>query len=83
MNPPTSCHRGGGPASKWPVDAAAADAGMDGPSKLLAAAAVHTRLDAGKRTPAPTSRLGNRPNGRPVSHSAHRPRLRWGLSWCN
>lgn len=28
-------HRVGGPASKWPVDAAAADAGMDGPSKTL------------------------------------------------
>jgi hypothetical protein len=30
--------------------------------------AAHTRLDAGKRTPAPTSRLENRPTGRPVFH---------------
>ena len=78
-----SWHRFGGTASKRPVDAAAADAGMDGPSKTLRGAAVHTRLDAGTRTPAPTSRLGNRPNGRPVSHSAHRPRLRSGFSRCS
>jgi hypothetical protein len=79
----TRAHSAGGPASKWPVDAAAADAGMDGPSKTLRGTAVHTRLDAGKRTPAPTSRLENRPNGRPVFHSAHRPRLRLSLSRCN
>lgn len=40
--------------------------------------AAHTRLDAGIRTPAPTSRLENRPHGRPVSHSAHRPSLHGG-----
>ena len=65
---------GGGTASKRPVDAAAADAAVDGSSKSPAGVAAHTRLDAG--TPAPTSRLENRPHGRPVSHSAHRPSLR-------
>ena len=64
--------RSGGPASKWPVDAAAADAGMDGPSKKLTRAAAHTRLDAATRPAAPTSRLENRPNGRPVFHSDHK-----------
>jgi hypothetical protein len=53
------------------------------PRRRSGGTAVHTRLDAGTRTPAPTSRLENRPNGRPVSHSAHRPCLRWSLSRCN
>jgi hypothetical protein len=43
-------------------------------------AAAHTRLDAGLRPPAPTSRLENRPHARPVSHSAHRPSLIQGLN---
>ena len=42
--------------------------------------AAHTRLDAGIRPPAPTSRLENRPHDRPVSHSAHRPNLHQGLN---
>jgi len=45
--------------------------------------AAHPRLDAGTRPPTSTSRLENRPNGRPVFHSAHRPRLRRDLSRCN
>ena len=64
-----------GPASKRPMGAVAADAGMDGASKNTHRTAAHTRLDAGTRPPAPTSRLENRPHGRPVSHSAHRPNL--------
>ncbi len=45
--------------------------------------AAHTRLDAGQRMPAPTSRLENRPNGRPLSHSAHRPLLHPAIRRCN
>ena len=45
--------------------------------------AAHTRLDAGQPTPAPTSRLENRPHGRPVSHSAHRPNLHEVFNRCN
>ena len=44
---------------------------------------VHTRLDAGPRMPAPTSRLEDRPDGRPLFHSAHRPRLLRPRSRCN
>ena len=72
---PRSQQRRGGSASKWPVEGAGSAAGMDGPSKTPAGVAAHTRLDAGKRTPAPTApwKTGTRT---PVSHTPDRPRRR-------
>lgn len=64
---------GGGSASKRPVDAAAADAGVNGSSKSPTEAAAHTRLDSG--APAPTSYLENRPHDRPLFHSPTGPGL--------
>lgn len=54
------------------MDAAGPDGLMDGANDR----AAHKPLDGGKRTPPVHSPLENRANGRPVSHSAHRPRLR-------
>jgi len=70
VNKPSRGHR-----LEGPVDAAGAAAAVDGSSKYLSGAAVHSRLDAGKRTPAPTApwKTG-KPT--PVSHSADRPHRR-------
>jgi hypothetical protein len=58
----------GGSAPKWPVDAAAADAGMDGPSKTSSGAAAHTRLDAGG-----TNAGAHKPLGKPAKRPAGFP----------
>jgi hypothetical protein len=54
-------------------------AAVDGPSKSPTGVAAHSRLDAGKRPPAPTApwKTGER---MPVSHSANRPTLRQPLA---
>ncbi len=63
-----SWHRVGGTASKRPVDAAAADAGMDGPSKTL----------GGDRRPHPLGRRqtnagAHKPLGKPAQRTAGFP----------
>ena len=55
-----------------PVDAAGPDGRLDGANGR----AAHKPLDGGTRTPPAHRPLENRANDRPVSHSAHRPRLR-------
>ena len=63
-----SWHRFGGTASKRPVDAATADAGMDGPSKTL----------RGDRRPHPLGRRqtnagAHKPLGKPAQRTAGFP----------